>query len=79
MKTKETKSKAPKWLLKREGITQRQWKTRKRRELNNAIKAFDIYHLGSAFCPGDKDGYNYNITAKLDELKSLLSVKKWGR
>jgi len=72
-----SKEKAPKWLLKREGITQRQWKSLKRTELRNVIKALDIYRSGCAFCPGAREFGT--IVSALDQLEKSHSVKEWGR
>ena len=68
----------PKWLLEREGITTRQWKAMKRKELREVIKAFDYYRLGCAYCPGI-NGEVITIGKSLDKLKQSLSVKEWGR
>lgn len=69
---------APRWLLQREGITQRQWKSRKRRELKAIIKAFENYRMGCAYCPGT-DGEVGELQHLLERLKDSHSVKKWGR
>lgn len=68
----------PKWLLEKEGITARQWKARKRRELKEAIRAFDVYFIGCAFTPA-KDGQDGRIKDAFKSLKQVLSVKNWGR
>lgn len=69
---------APDWLLERDKITQRQWRQRKRRDLNNLIAAFDEYRIGSAYCPSENGGVK-KIGKLLGELKSAHSIKKWGR
>ena len=76
-KAKEKKQ-APEWLLKRGGITQRQWKARKRQELKAVIKAFDTYHCGCAFTPGTSGEVGI-IDEQLEKLRALHSVKQWGR
>lgn len=68
--------KAPKWLLVRDGLTQRGWRKKKRRELRELIRVFEIFRLGCAYCPG-KDGEVGRIDQALTELKRKLSVKEW--
>jgi hypothetical protein len=68
----------PAWLLEREKITVRQWKARKRRELNDVIKVMSIYRMGCAYCPG-KNGEVGKIDAALKSLKQNNSAKVWGR
>lgn len=38
--------KIPRWLLKQEGLTKRQWKSQKRQQLKEILKALDEYSLG---------------------------------
>ena len=68
---------APKWLLKQEGITQRQWKSQKRKELKEVIKTLDTFTLGCAYVPA-YDEIN-QVGKLLKEAKDKLSVKKWGK
>jgi len=67
---------APKWLLKKENLTQRQWKSLKRQELKEIIKALGTFHLGCAYAPA------YDEITEIGKLlataKDKLSVKKWG-
>ena len=70
--------KPPKWLLQREGLTYRQWKSRKRRELQKVIKAMETYNLGCAYTPSKKRE-DITIQFALASLKHELSVKNWGR
>lgn len=72
------KSKAPDWLLKREGITNRQWKARKRAELKAVIAAYNVYRMGCAYCPGEDIAVG-DLKSALERLKAALSVKSWGR
>ncbi len=74
----KSKPKAPKWVLKQEGITQKQWKSRKRQELKILLKALRKYRMGCAYCPG-YSGEIGIIQSNLEELKKLQSVEKWGR
>ena len=77
--TKENKQvRAPDWLLLQEGITNRQWKSRKRKELKEVIRAFDNYRTGCAYCPGE-DGEADQLGKLLEQMKEAHSVKEWGR
>lgn len=71
-------SEAPKWLLNQFGITQRQWKERKRRELRDVLKAMSVYHMGCAYTPNG-EGEVGRITKDLESLAEKLSVRNWGR
>jgi hypothetical protein len=74
----DTTPAVPRWLLEKEGCTLRQWKARKRSELRAAIKAFESYRMGCAYCNGG-DGEVGAIDTALESLKSRISVKRWGR
>jgi hypothetical protein len=78
MKTeiRQKKAKCPQWLLKREGISQRQWESRKRKELKNVIKAFGEYRMGCAYCPGT-EGEVGEIEKLLTKLQELHKCKNW--
>lgn len=69
--------KAPKWLLQEEGLTQRQWKMLKRREIKHVIKALDRYRLGCAYTPGYEEVHT--IDEALTRIVNAQSVKNWGR
>lgn len=69
-------AKAPRWLLKRENITQRQWRARKRADLKKLVAAFGRYRLGCAYCPG-KDGEVGRIQDALDALTKSHAAKAW--
>ena len=75
---KTTNHKAPRWLLKRGRITQRQWRALKRRELRRIISAFQAYRMGCAYCPA-VNGEVGAINNALNSLKASHSVKEWGR
>jgi len=75
--TKPDRPTCPKWIREREGVTNRQWKARKRRELKAVIRAMDVYRMGCAYCPG-KSGEVVAIDSALRGLKHLHSVKMWG-
>lgn len=69
---------APPWLLKQEGLTQRQWKARKRREIRALWAAFDQFRMGCAHTPLR----NAEVSALKDVIVSIahqLTVKEWGR
>jgi hypothetical protein len=68
---------APKWLLKQEGITQRQWKQRKRRHLRDVRRALSQYRFGCAFCPSHY--LTDSIANLVSELEKSHSVQNWGR
>ena len=78
MENESHPAKAPQWLLKDLGITQRQWKSRKRKELKMIIEAYDAYVLGSAYCPSyGKESSALGIV--LNMMKNSHSIKGWGR
>lgn len=68
----------PKFLRERYGITTRQWKSRKRKELREIQKALSAYRIGSAYCPSANNAV-VEIKTALDQLAYALSVKQWGR
>lgn len=68
---------APDWLLKREGITQRQWRARKRRDLRALEKALDNYRMGCAYTPGHVAIDQLSTTIKI--MRQTHSVKAWGQ
>lgn len=68
------------WILRREGITTRAWKAKKRKELKAIMDAFNVYLGGCAHCPGYGNGSE--IQALEEQLRKMIdthSVKKWGR
>jgi len=67
----------PNWLLKKEKLTQRQWKSRKRQELKEIIKTLSTFHLGCAYVPAYDEVME--IGKLLAKAKDKLSIKKWGR
>jgi hypothetical protein len=67
---------APKWLLEREGVTQRQWRARKRRELFAIKKAVDTYRMGCAFTPNGQEICE-KISRMVYDLRVSHSVKNW--
>ena len=69
-------AKAPRWLLKRENITQRQWRARKRADLKNLVAAFGRYRMGCAYCPS-KDGEVGLIQDALAALTKSHAAKTW--
>lgn len=71
--------KIPKWLLQRDGITTRQWKAEKRRELKAVLDAWETYSSGSAYCPGYNHEEHADVVQALIKLRDALSVKNWGR
>ena len=71
-------AKAPRWLLDKLGITQRQWKSKKRKELKQLIKLFENYRLGCFYCP-NYDTEIQDLERVLEQMKESHSVKNWGR
>lgn len=62
----------------RHGLTSRQWKAKKRRELRAITKAFELYRFGCAYCPC-KDGEVGQIQHLLNSMQQKLSARSWGR
>jgi hypothetical protein len=59
------------------GVTQRQWKTRKRREIRAVVRALETFQRGSAFTPAYND---YREAMELVRaIADACSEKKWGR
>lgn len=67
---------APDWLLTREGITQRQWRVKKRRHLKELIKALNEYRMGCAYCPS-KDGQVGKLDALLKTMWEEHKESNW--
>lgn len=56
--------------------TKRQWRIRKRRELQAIRKALHDYSYGSVYCPGYQ---HYSaIYSHFRDLEDALSTKSWG-
>lgn len=70
-------AKIPKWLLQKTGLTTRQWKSRKRRELREVNAALGKYRLGCAYTP--EQALVHTLQSVLEKLNLSLSVKNWGR
>lgn len=56
----------------------RKFKQAKRAEFRDVLKAFDVFSLGCAYAPGYPDLVR-EIEEKMEELQTLLTIKKWGR
>jgi hypothetical protein len=69
---------APAWLLKREGLTPRQWKARKRREAKELEMALGVYRMGCAYTPASTS-FVGEIARNIATIRQELSVKSWGR
>lgn len=78
-------NKIPAWLLAREGLTARQWKSRKRKELAALTEALETYRFGCTYISGEREGWGTvedivtEIDFALDWLKKQQSIKNWGR
>ena len=68
----------PKWILDNNGQTAREWKARKRKELEQARKAFDAYRIGCAYSPADLEDV-IRIICALEAIREAQSVENWGR
>ena len=75
-KAELNKTKAPMWLLRREGLTQRQWRPRKRRELKMLRQSLEMYRLGSSYCPYTQNALG-RIEQALREMRASHSVAAW--
>lgn len=79
MHSTDPKSKrAPRWLLNREGITQHQWRVKKRAELKALEKAFSAYRMGCAYCP-TFNGEVGAIQDAINAMKASHAPRVWGR
>lgn len=61
-----------------QGMTTRQWKSLKRKQLREVKRAFDEYRLGCIFCPG----FHLHIAPMKEHIEGLInshSVRNWGR
>ena len=67
-----------KWICNQTRLTSREWKSRKRKEIREVIKAFEIYRLGCYYTP-DGEGEVGQIDEALKSIKQKLSVKNWGK
>ena len=78
MENESHPAKAPQWLLKDLGITQRQWKSRKRKELKMIVDAYNVYVRGSCYCPAYGSELEV-LEVALNMMKNSHSIKGWGR
>jgi len=53
----------------------REWRKRKRRELDAVIKAADVYLVGAAYTPASA----LPLVFLCREMREKLSVERWGR
>ena len=73
------KARAPKWVLIWHGITtQRQWRDLKRRQFHAAMKAFNAYRVGCAWCEGHGK-WVFEVSRALESAEKSHSVANWGR
>lgn len=59
-------------------LTVREWKSRKRKQIREVIKAIKKMRLGCAFFPNGKTEID-ELEEKAEQLKRVLSVDNWGR
>jgi hypothetical protein len=60
----------------------REWRTRKRRELTAVLKAAEVYLMGSAYTPMSACDLPSRAMSLLDlvrHMRAKLAVKEWGR
>jgi hypothetical protein len=69
----------PQFILDREQITRRQWRTKKRAELKAAIKAMNVLRFGCAFTPTANGVGVGELCDYLDDLNKAWSQKEWGK
>lgn len=69
----------PKWLLEQEQLTAREWRQRKRREIQAAINALRAVNLGAAYTPTVKGVHIGVIWSDLLKLQRAWSQKEWGK
>lgn len=64
-------------VVKRRGVTVRQWKSIKRKEVDIALKALSDARLGCAYMP---DYHEFTKACELlRQYREKLTVKNWGR
>lgn len=73
----ENKVVIPQWLLDREGITRRQWKSIKRQEMRFLCKYMSRFRNGCAYTPAHRR--IEDLEQILNEMQDSLSIKNWGR
>ena len=71
-------SNIPKHILDSNNCTGRQWKSKKRKEIKDALEAIHEIYLGCAYMPGGLKILG-NVRKSLERLQGFCSVKKWGR
>ena len=69
--------KAPDWVLKKRGLTQRQWRAVKRKELSDAYKALRVYLCGAAYTPYDPQACIGNVLRDVETMRKSISAKNW--
>ena len=71
--------KPPKDMLDRLGLTQRQWKQRKRADLDAVLVATHELRKGCAYTPPSNGVYISALIDQLLEFKNAWSQKEWGK
>lgn len=77
-KSAKKKRGAEPWLLKQEGLTQQQWKSRKRREAKALERAFNVFRMGCAHTPLCNSEILV-LQQTISSIRKQLSVKEWGQ
>jgi hypothetical protein len=65
------------WAAKQQGMTVRQFKQKKRRDLRAVIAALEEFRFGCMWIPGYEDAHE--ILYRIEILRKKLSIKEWGR
>lgn len=69
----------PQWLLKQEKLTAREWKQRKRREVQAALTAVRVLFLGCAHTPTVTGVSVGEVLVNLQRIQRAWSQKEWGK
>lgn len=74
------KNQPPQWLLDQEGLTSRQWKSLKRRQIRDLESAAKDFLNFASFAPNRDTKYLIcSIVGNITSLKEACSIKNWGR
>lgn len=81
----KTHPEIPQWLLDQEGLTKRQWKSLKRRQLRDLESAAKDFLGGVSYTPKEIIHFRScesaieRIIVDIEILKKACSIKNWGR
>ena len=66
------------WIPENSGQTAREWKARKRKELEQVRKALDVYRMDCTYTPANPNDIVL-IKMLLEGIREAQSVENWGR